>query len=262
MPMATSPEFYFGSAAASPYTSAPSSPFSGDPSNYLHQYTSAPVSPARVSAVFSQLSTWQIQAADFSGFRELPSPEITTADRLFDRGWIRPLQMRVQGGEGERGRRRTSLESRESRSLSPKRDHGYDFPKNAISSPSCAAASGKEPAKQAKGGGSRKWRLKDLLLFRSASEGRATGRGSRDPLRKYTRLPSFSLSGRRKEGGENKRTAAPATAAAPSAHEMHYTANRAATEEQRKRTPLPYQRHGLLGFLQFSPAARGLNRKI
>ncbi|XP_010559223.1 PREDICTED: uncharacterized protein LOC104827699 [Tarenaya hassleriana] len=51
----------------------------------------------------------------------------------------------------------------------------------------------------------------------------------------------------------------------PSAHELHYTANRAQAEEMKKRTYLPY-RHGLFGCLGFSSksysALNGLARSL
>ncbi|XP_030450101.2 uncharacterized protein LOC115672433 [Syzygium oleosum] len=109
--------------------------------------------------------------------------------------------------------------------------------------------------------GYRKWSFKDFLLFRSASEGRGT---EKDPLRKYVALSkrssinyaaaddvkcsSFrstesvgSVSSRRRPG-----------AAPVSAHELHYTLNRAVSEEMKKKTTLPYK-HGLLGCLGFNP---------
>uniref|UniRef100_A0A803LNU8 Uncharacterized protein n=1 Tax=Chenopodium quinoa TaxID=63459 RepID=A0A803LNU8_CHEQI len=74
---------------------------------------------------------------------------------------------------------------------------------------------------------SKKWRLKDLFLFRSASEGH------------YKDTQSFSKRWSRR--GQ-----------AASAHEMHYTTNKAVSEEMKKKTSLPYK-HGLLACLGFSP---------
>lgn len=98
----------------------------------------------------------------------------------------------------------------------------------------------------------RKWKLKDLLLFRSASEGRAT---SGDPLRKYAVLS------KNKETEDVKNASFRSTDSAGSvsrrrgpvsAHELHYTANRAVSEEMRRKTFLPYKQ-GLLGCLGFNP---------
>jgi hypothetical protein len=90
---------------------------------------------------------------------------------------------------------------------------------------------------------SRIWRLRDFLLFRSASEGRGT---SKDPFRKYPvsynkklteegkGSPSIPRS-RRKENGV-------------SAHELHYARKKAESEDLKKRTFLPYKQ-GILGRL-------------
>ncbi|XP_061376335.1 uncharacterized protein LOC133318365 [Gastrolobium bilobum] len=99
--------------------------------------------------------------------------------------------------------------------------------------------------------GYRKWKLKDFLLFRSASEGRAT---DKDPLRKYmvlskttahedVRNSSFRST---ESSGSVSRRRGPV-----SAHELHYTLNRAASEELKKKTLLPYKQ-GLLGCLGFN----------
>ncbi|RZR82445.1 hypothetical protein BHM03_00008867 [Ensete ventricosum] len=108
-----------------------------------------------------------------------------------------------------------------------------------------------------KSGGSKKWKLKDLFLFRSASEGRATGRGSKDHLRSYTVLlpPSKLAGGSESVGG--------GAADPPSAHEMYYSPNRAASEElkrKKKKTALPYQYHGLFGCLRFNPAIHSIQK--
>ncbi|KAI3972553.1 hypothetical protein MKX01_019211 [Papaver californicum] len=111
--------------------------------------------------------------------------------------------------------------------------------------------------------GSRKWRIRDFLLFRSASEGRAS---DKDPLRKYTALTrkneddiknssfrSIDSSGsvsRRKGGGGSV-----------SAHEVHYKVNRAVIEESKKKTYLPYK-PGLLGCIGFNPTAYGISQRL
>ncbi|MED6192783.1 hypothetical protein PIB30_013417 [Stylosanthes scabra] len=91
---------------------------------------------------------------------------------------------------------------------------------------------------------SKRWRLRDLLLFRSASEGRGS---SKDPFRKFPLKPPSSSSSssfrnssemppktRRKEG--------------VSAHELHYARKKAESEDLKKRTFLPYKQ-GILGRL-------------
>lgn len=230
-------------------------------------------------------------AFDFSG--QLEKPPLTAAEELFDHGKIRPLKPppRLQlgfgdeprkspvsspkrifrnafsprsrkddvdpfaaaieetrkGSDEERGRERGPVSNssgptrRGSRSLSPFR----------VWDPKPSPSSGLK-------GGSRKWRFKDFLLFRSASEGRAT---DKDPLRKYALLS--------KKGSEDLKNASfRSTDSAGSvsgsrrigpvsAHELHYTANRAVSEELKRKTFLPY-RQGLLGCLGFNPSANGL----
>ncbi|KAI3441370.1 uncharacterized protein J3R85_002655 [Psidium guajava] len=108
--------------------------------------------------------------------------------------------------------------------------------------------------------GYRKWSFKDFLLFRSASEGRGT---EKDPLRKYVGLSkrsSFnyaapsevkSSSFRSTESAGSVSSRRRSGAAPVSAHELHYTLNRAVSEEMKKKTSLPYK-HGLLGCLGFN----------
>ena len=124
------------------------------------------------------------------------------------------------------------------------------------------------------GSGSKKWRLKDLFLFRSASEGRATGGGSKDPLFKYTMLSSSSSSTAfshpqgqsqklRSDGSASMRKGRGSTA---SASDMPYAMNRAAAEDMRRRTttttPLPFHRNSLFGYLRSNPAIHSISRKL
>lgn len=103
---------------------------------------------------------------------------------------------------------------------------------------------------------SRKWRLRDFLLFRSASEGRAT---DKDPLRKY-----YALYGKKQHedvamksgsfrSAESTTGARRKGAPVVSAHERHYTANKAASEDLKKKTFLPYKR----GILALHSLANG-----
>ncbi|GFY95049.1 calmodulin-binding protein [Actinidia rufa] len=84
--------------------------------------------------------------------------------------------------------------------------------------------------------GYKNWKLRDLLLFRSASEGRAS----------TEEVKHVSFRSTESAGSASKRRGP------VSAHEMHYTANRALSEEMRRKTVLPYK-HGLLGCLGFKP---------
>lgn len=190
-------------------------------------------------------------------------------------------------GDDNTGRRNR----RAARSLSPLR-RVFDFhgkppaaatvapggaaPATTVSTSAAAAA-----VRWMKGGGT-KWRLKDLLLFRSASEGRASGGAAdKDPLRKYTALSPSSAAMLSRKGSAASTASISSAAAAgeevrnssfrstdggsvggssrrgASAHERHYAANRAAAEELRRKTMLPY-RQGLFGCLGFNPAINGL----
>ncbi|MBA0877524.1 hypothetical protein Goshw_022700 [Gossypium schwendimanii] len=168
----------------------------------------------------------------------------------------------------QRGRETTSSSSssyvhKKSRSLSPFRvsDHtmfeqdqttaSSTNPKSYMSSILSAISFSK---------GNRKWKLKDLLLFRSASEGRAT---SKDSFKKYAVLSkkeaedvkSWSFRSTESVGSSSKRRGP------VSAHELHYTANRAVSEEMRRKTFLPYKQ-GLLGCLGFNPGIHEVSRGI
>jgi hypothetical protein len=126
------------------------------------------------------------------------------------------------------------------------------------------------------GSGSKKWRLKDLFLFRSASEGRATGGGSKDPLFKYTMLSSFSSTSfshpqsqsqkLRSGGGNGSASMRKGRGSTASASDMPYAMNRAAAEDVRRRTttttPLPFHRNSLFGYLRSNPAIHSISRKL
>jgi hypothetical protein len=128
------------------------------------------------------------------------------------------------------------------------------------------------------GSGSKKWRLKDLFLFRSASEGRATGGGSKDPLFKYTMLSSFSSTSFSHPqsqsqklrsgggGGDGSASMRKGRGSTASASDMPYAMNRAAAEDMRRRTttttPLPFHRNSLFGYLRSNPAIHSISRKL
>ncbi|KAI3673098.1 hypothetical protein L6452_39210 [Arctium lappa] len=107
--------------------------------------------------------------------------------------------------------------------------------------------------------GSRKWSfVRDLFLFRSASDGRAM---DRDPLKKYSAIirkhdEDFRNSGLRsidsESGSGSKRRGG------VSAHELHYKVNRAVANDLKKKTFLPYKQ-GILGRLAFNPSVHALS---
>nr|GEX57194.1 hypothetical protein [Tanacetum cinerariifolium] len=156
----------------------------------------------------------------------------------------------------ERGRDRTSYNtsssrSRRTRSLPPVR--GLEQPQgptNPNTTPSTAlTASGS-------GKGSKKWSFMDFFLFRSASDGRAM---DNDPLKKYSEIfrkhdeDIRHSSFRDPHGsGSSKRRGK------VSAHELHYTVNRAVSNDMKKKTFLPYKQ-GILGRLAFNPTVHALS---
>lgn len=118
------------------------------------------------------------------------------------------------------------------------------------------------------GSGSKKWRLKDLFLFRSASEGRAAG--SKDPLFKYTMLSSSTsfasphTQSQKLRSGDGSASMRKGRGSTASASDMPYAINRAAAEDVRRRTttPLPFHRNSLFGYLRSNPAIHSISRKL
>ncbi|KAD6795525.1 hypothetical protein R6Q59_020578 [Mikania micrantha] len=142
-----------------------------------------------------------------------------------------------------------------------KHDHEFETPSSGATSRSSSV-----------GRSSRRWVFLKELLYRSKSEGRNRNNSNRN--HKFWSTLSFSPSSGKKplespaeEGGGGKTTAKKAVngvgvnrkrrvGRSPSAHEVHYTWNRAQTEEMKKKTYLPY-RQGLLGCLGFSSKSYG-----
>ncbi|CAN8280308.1 unnamed protein product [Cochlearia groenlandica] len=148
--------------------------------------------------------------------------------------------------------------------------------------PSCSASSSRSSSY---GRNSKKWIFLKDLLHRSKSEGRGNAKD------KFWSNISFSPSNSKEKKlksqqvieAENATVKQPPAKKAPivgkptngiarrrggsqpSAHELHYTKNRAQAEEMKKRTYLPY-RHGLFGCLGFSSkgysALNGLARSL
>ncbi|KAF5177775.1 Pheromone receptor-like protein [Thalictrum thalictroides] len=117
-----------------------------------------------------------------------------------------------------------------SRSLSPFRSLGFEEQQQNTKPNSSNSKSS-----------SRKWSFKDFLLFRSASEGRAS---DKDPLRKFSLVSKDvkNSSFRSTDSSGSMRRGGPV-----SAHELHYKSNRAVSEEMKRKTFLPYKQ-GLFGW--------------
>ncbi|CAL5213188.1 unnamed protein product [Lathyrus oleraceus] len=285
----TPPEFNFDSNCSSPYITAPSSPqrfannffFSAptSPTRISPLFPQSPL-PFHTDTNPNHNNNYSFGNDDdfqFDFTPNLPRASLSAADELFDDGKIRPLKpppptsprtrknKTVHGEkafvketprneEEKRGRERLTSSGRKgSRSLSPLRvsDIVYNSEEKDVSdSVSVSSSTSNMKSFLSFTKGYRKWKIRDFLLFRSASEGRAD---EKDPLRKYTALSkkpaaaeedvrNFSFRSTESSGSVSKRRGP------VSAHELHYTMNRAATEEMKKKTFLPYKR-GLLGCL-------------
>ncbi|XP_076883278.1 uncharacterized protein LOC143532003 [Bidens hawaiensis] len=211
-------------------------------------------------------------AFDVSG--ELFPDSSVSAEDLFHDGLIKkvefePSQATIQGKNKEseiRGRERnfsglSSSRSRRTRSLPPVRDSSEPTvppPLVQTKNTTTMTTSSTTLSSSGSGKGSKKWSFKDLFLFRSASDGRAL---DRDPLKKYSAIfrkhdedsrnsslrdRSGSVSGSKRRGPR------------VSAHELHYTVNRAVSNDMKKKTFLPYKQ-GILGRLAFNPAVHALS---
>ncbi|KAK7348958.1 hypothetical protein VNO80_23753 [Phaseolus coccineus] len=291
----SSMEFNFDSNCSSPYITAPSSP-----QRFGNFFFSAPTSPTRRHSSASTPTTAEDEFEfDFSTHvHQRPS---LSADELFLGGKIRPLKPSLPSPvptsdknkipsqrtdskitsslsssslSGHRRIRERSLSFSTSSATSVRRQtetetNGDDIDVNSVSSPDKSLNKASETVSHSSflssisfGKGYRKWRLKDFLLFRSASEGRAS---DKDPFRKYEVLSKTAaaaeearnLSFRSVESsGSVSRRRGPV-----SAHELHYTVNRAASVEMKKKTLLPYKQ-GLLGCLGFNPGMHHFSARI
>ncbi|KAE8708260.1 hypothetical protein F3Y22_tig00110348pilonHSYRG00245 [Hibiscus syriacus] len=254
-------DFNFDSTCSSPFMTAPSTP-----QRFGNFFLSAPASPARVSSIYPNSQREEKPMSNhhdgndedfefnFSGQLEGAS---LSADELFDGGKIRPLKSQPCHQSVHK----------KSRSLSPLRvcdltleqeeeeEASSNSQKTTKSNPKSSILSSISFTKV-----NRKWKLKDLLLFRSASEGRAA---SKDPLRKYALLSRKVQSDdlRKVSFRSTDSVGSVSRRGVVSAHELHYTANRAVKEEMKKKTFLPYKQ-GLLGCLGFNPGMNQISRGI
>ncbi|TYJ44255.1 hypothetical protein E1A91_A03G210700v1 [Gossypium mustelinum] len=190
-------EFNFDSACSSPYMTAPSSPQRFG--NFLY---SVPTTPTRVSSFYPQLKNdgravdGGCEGGDDDGsedfeFNFIGQLEKTplSADELFDGGKIRPLkpqQLDPFETDMEESRKRVTLLNtvhKKSRSLS---SFGVSDDIIMLETEQSSSKSQKFNAKSSVFSifwlpkGNKKWKLKDLLFFRSKSESRTTI--SEDPV--------------------------------------------------------------------------------
>lgn len=268
-------EFNFTSTSTSPYVTAPSSPTRFG--NYI--FTTAPATPTRAAHDVSPNSgnnfagtsstipfNWEEKpgtpksvnstpydtdqdddfAFDFSGY--LDKPSLIAADELFSGGKIRPLklklpprlnnlemQVQLESPKSPRERIKKAL----SLPLSP-RKKSDDFDPFAA-----AMEETRRPEKIPSTNWYKKWKLKNLLLFRSASEGHKEKYALLKKSGKYNKdSKNWSFRSVDNDGGGS------VGSRKMSAHEWHYKVNRSVAEEMRKKTYLPYKQgfFGCLGF--------------
>nr|GEV11548.1 hypothetical protein [Tanacetum cinerariifolium] len=235
-------DFMFDSTHTSPLNTAPSSP---------KNFTSFHPNDQDV-----QLEEIDIDFAfDFSG--QLVPPSISDADDLFDCGKIKPLdplppQTKPKSPKFAQTFHRAKKDKnlietfhrdqnnkpkhKPSRSLSPIRASNLKT-NDQITTTTTQTSSSLFGFTWYN-----KWNLKNLLLFRSTSAGSAE---ITKDVKNSTNNTSFrsvdgSISGSSRRKMKRK----------VSAHEIHYTANRAVSEERRRKTMLPYK-SGFLGCLGF-----------
>ncbi|XP_073146350.1 uncharacterized protein [Henckelia pumila] len=115
----------------------------------------------------------------------------------------------------------------------------------------------------------KKWKIKNLFLFRSASESWATDvnndqlkkknsflRKTHDQEDEFTTESSFSSTASGESESSRRRSVPPI-----SAHELHYSVKRTVVEEMRKRRSLFPHRQGILGCLGFQPTVPEIHRQ-
>ncbi|KAJ0604169.1 hypothetical protein HanRHA438_Chr02g0058421 [Helianthus annuus] len=212
-------------------------------------YTSAPSSPTRLTDLYrgfdelliaadanraSSLAAIPFAWEEKPGVPKTPSNLLEEDDFTFDVSCGFDSES-VQQRERRRERRfSNSSRSRRTRSLSPLGSSHQWRQQVAPSSPAPSSEKNNE---------SGKWSLLDLLLFRSASDGRVM---DRDPLKKYSTNFRKYDQDIRNSGSVSKRRGR------VSAHELHYNVNRAVSNDMKKKTYLPYKQ-GILGRFSFNP---------
>ncbi|KAF4382476.1 hypothetical protein G4B88_011428 [Cannabis sativa] len=261
LPPSAASEFNFDSNCSSPYITAPSSP-----QRFGNFFFSAPTSPTRVSAVAVATATAAaslygvdislISADSISPRNVLMSPR-RKRDENFDPFAAAIEETRKNSNQDRepnpenklgRGRERSSARIKGTRSLSPMRvsdallfdpeeNSSDQFSGKIVSDPNSTSNNSRSAYSSilsAISFANRKWKLKDLLLFRSASEGRASSVS--ESFRKYAVLSkkpatapapatapedvrNSSFRSTDSVGSVSSRRRGPAV----SAHELHYT---------------------------------------
>ncbi|KAK8689344.1 hypothetical protein V6N13_088065 [Hibiscus sabdariffa] len=269
------------------YYSAPASPM-----HFAITSSTQPSSPDNNSKPVALGYEFEFSARYGSSSGSGQTGSMSSADELFLNGKIRPMKLSThlerpqalaplvdleheeEDDEDRRLRDKSLSLRRRTRSMSPSRSNaafgltiddqtqGLDKAADVDSNETSASTSAASCRSSSAGRSSKRWVfLKDFL--RSKSEG--TGRSNNN---KFWSTISFSptvkekkSAGNKENQRSNKTNNKPVNGVLkrrvpPSAHELHYTANRAQAEEMRKKTFLPY-RQGLLGCLGFSSKGYG-----
>lgn len=275
------------SCCSTPYVSAPSSP------SRSGFYYSAPASPMHfMLSKTGNLNSHSAAAATEPNcsfeFDFCPSGA-ASADELFCNGQIRPMKLSThlqrpqllapliesedtvdEDQTFSRGRDlkfRSGSLRRRTRSMSPMRTHRSDEETGDCELGTEAnneEYEEKGSISSSAGRSSKRWVFLKEFLYRSKSDG-----GHKLHNNKFWSSISFSpvkdkkmTNAKSKDQSEVKKKvilkngASKRRVPSPSPHELHYTANRAQSEEMRKKTYLPY-RQGLLGCLGFSSKSYG-----
>ncbi|CAN4096987.1 unnamed protein product [Withania somnifera] len=273
-------DFNFDSTCTSPYISAPSSPqhfgtmfFSSAPTSPTR--ISGLQGETNITHVVDDNT--DDFAFEFSG-HEMEKISATAADELFDGGKIKlkPIALAESpkspkgrfkqkkkeielieaanelGTEDDRGRERSqnsklislgSSRHKATRSLSPLRVADLlsidENDENVVNSEKTETESSVSSLISL---WNRTWKLKDLLLFRSASESRASS--STEELNKYALVKKVRQEDVKKveTSSRRRRRTGPI-----SAHELHYKMKREVLKDMKKKTFLPYKQ-GLLSW--------------
>ncbi|KAL4581225.1 hypothetical protein LXL04_017435 [Taraxacum kok-saghyz] len=280
-------DFHFESTSTSAYATAPSSPkvtlpnffFSAPTSPTSSLYDVSPINPDaaddfRSTEPFANCDQNQGHrnedyeeedtdfAFDFSG--QLERPSISDAEDLFHGGKIKPLDPPKSPMFSPRAYSKRYFEASsdsQTKNPYPRTPTSTKHKKSQSLSPALRVSEILSDHQKSSTHQSspfnfiwcNKWNLKNLLLFRSTSEGSAVT--SDGLLKKYGMITKSEQDSRNSSfrscngGGSVDGSSSKRMRRKVSAHEIHYTANRAVKEEMKKKTFLPYK-SGLLGCLE------------
>lgn len=210
---------------------------------YDGKHTDSPKSPKKL---FKEAFSPRHKKKDFEKQSQTEDPQMVS-----ERG--RNQNLENSSSSREKGTRSLSpfrvsdlLYDQESNQQNPKKSASVSSSSSSSSSSSTSSVSSMISL------WSKKWKLKDLFLFRSASEGRAS---STEQLNKYELLKKSHQEDVKNSSFRSTDSVRSRKKGPVSAHELHYTMNRAVSEEMKKKTYLPYKQ-GLLGCLGFNASMR------